>query len=45
MGIYKLVEEVVPYDCGVEEEGMFEIVYSCQALLICIVVVFVRCGD
>ena len=38
--IYKLVGEVVPYHCGVGEEGIFKIVCSCRALLIRIVVVF-----
>ena len=39
--------EIVPYDFGkfgVGEEGIFKIVCSCRALLICIVVIFVRCG-
>ena len=35
---------VVPYHCGVGEEGIFKIVCSCRALLIRIVVVFARCG-
>ena len=38
--IYELVGEVVPYHCGVGEEGIFKIVCSCRALLIHIVVVF-----
>ena len=42
--IYELVGEVVPYHRGVGEEGIFKIVCSCRALLICIVVVFARCG-
>ena len=29
---------------GVGEEGIFKIVCSCRALLICIVVIFARCG-
>ena len=32
------------YDCGVGEEGILKIVCSCRALLICIVVIFARCG-
>ena len=43
-GIYELVGEIVPYDCGVGEEGIFKIVCSCRALLICIVMIFARCG-
>ena len=42
--IYELVGEVVPYHYGVGEEGIFKIVCSCRALLICIVGVFARCG-
>ena len=40
----ELVGEVVPYECVEGEEGIFKIVCSCRALLICIVVVFARCG-
>ena len=43
-GNFELVGEVVPYHCGVEEEGIFKIVCSCRALVIRIVVVFARCG-
>ena len=43
-GIYELVGEIVPYDCGVGEEGIFKLVCSCRALLICIVMIFSRCG-
>ena len=40
----RAVGEVVPYHCGVGEEGIFKIVCSCRALLIRIVVVFAGCG-
>ena len=35
-GNYTLVGEVVPYHCGAGEEGIFKIMCSCPALLICI---------
>ncbi len=33
-GIYELVGDIVPYDCGVGEEGIFKIVCSCRALIV-----------
>ena len=43
-GNLELVGEVVPYHCGLGEEGIFKIVCSCRAFVIRIDVVFARCG-